>query len=136
MARKVTIENLNEAIQDILEEYADDIDFKNKETIKEVSKAGSKALQNLSKSTFGGNGDYAKGWTYKIEEKRLYAKVIIHNKSEYRLAHLLENGHLVRNGTGRVKSGKKTFVQGKPHISTIEQKLIEDYTEGIIKAIK
>lgn len=67
-------------------------------------------------------GDYRKGW----RAKRVGDKFIIHNKTEYRLTHLLENGHAKRSG-GRV--------EGIPHIRPAEQEAINEFLQRIERAI-
>jgi hypothetical protein len=68
-------------------------------------------------------GDYRKGW----RAKRVGNKFIIHNKTDYQLTHLLENGH-AKVGGGRV--------EGIPHIRPAEQEAIREYLRRIERAIE
>jgi hypothetical protein len=66
---------------------------------------------------------YAKGWRIKKTSKRL----IVHNKTDYQLTHLLEHGHVLRNGDR---------FEGKPHIRPHEQRVVRDYLKKIERAVK
>lgn len=125
MAKKVTIDNLSDAINDILSEYQGEI-YENLDQItKEIGQKGVEALKNTSKSTFEGK-KYASGWAMLVEKNRLYTTVIIYNKKQAGLAHLLENGHVKANGTGRYG-----FWEGKQHILPVEEQLVEEYESEV-----
>lgn len=87
----------------------------------EVSKDTVKHLKGLNHPKL--TGDYAKGWRV----KRVGSALIIHNKTDYQLTHLLEKGHAKRGG-GRVNA--------IPHIGPAEEKAIEDYVSKVEKVIK
>ncbi len=92
---KVTTLNFADAIHDILDEYGDQALPALTEAINETSKEAVKKLKQESP----GKGQYHKGWTKKEEKGRLTYSVIIYGKhGTYQLAHLLEHGHLMRNG--------------------------------------
>ncbi|MFT8813219.1 HK97 gp10 family phage protein [Oenococcus sp.] len=69
-------------------------------------------------------GDYAKGWGYTKRGNNY----VVHNKTDYQLTHLLENGHATRNG-GRTRA----FVHIRPVddwvIAAFEAKLKEDLSK-------
>lgn len=120
MATKVTIENLDTAIQGILQEYEDDISANLDEITRKIGKTGVKALNSASKSAFDGK-KYGKSWTSTAEKGRLYTTVTLHSKMPG-LPHLLEHGHAKVNG-GRVK--------GRAHIEPVEQKLVTEYEREV-----
>jgi Bacteriophage HK97-gp10, putative tail-component len=68
-------------------------------------------------------GSYQSGWRIKKEKKKL----IIHNKTDYQLTHLLEHGHAKKNG-GRVEA--------QIHIRPAEVAAIQNYLQKIEQAIK
>lgn len=125
MAKKVTLDNLDEAINDILEEYAGDIQSNIDVITKKVGQKGVQALKNQSKATFEGK-TYASGWTYTAYKSRLYTTVVIHNKKQAGLAHLLEHGHVTANGTGRYGQW-----DGRKHIEPVEEKLVAEYEKEV-----
>lgn len=129
MAKKVTIDNLSETIADILSEYQGDIQDNINEITKRIGQKGVQALKSQSKTTFDGK-TYASGWGYTVEQNRLYTTVIIHNKKQAGLAHLLENGHVKANGTGRYG-----FYEGVEHIYPVEQEVIKAYESEVVNAL-
>lgn len=59
------------------------------------------------------SGAYAKGWTYTLDKGRLTQGAVVYGKAPtYRLAHLLEHGHALRQG------GRSPAV---PHIAQANQ---------------
>lgn len=120
-SRKVTLEQLPGAIQDILNEYADDVTQNIPEITERVGKEGVKALRASAKEKFKGK-KYAAGWTSQTEHKRLESTVTIYNGRLPGLPHLLEHGHANRGG-GRTA--------GRTHIAPVEEKLIKEYEKRI-----
>ena len=125
-SRRVGLDGLADAIAAVLEEYRTEVERGTKEAVREVANAGVKALRETSPRSKNG-GDYAKGWTSKVEEGRLGAEAVIYNAAKPGLAHLLEKSHVMRNGTGR------TFGMSTPHvhIEPVEQMLNEDFENRI-----
>lgn len=131
--RTVTADQLSDAIRDVLDEYGDDVSKTTVECVKEVAKQGVKALRaNSPRGTTGGkrHGKYARNWTSQVEDRRVYAVATIYNKTPG-LPHLLEYGHVSRNGTGRTFGS----VGGRPHIKAVEETLIRDYTNNLTQEL-
>ena len=122
---KVTVDNLAAAIDQILQDYGDEVETKMDEVVKKVAKTGIQVLKAESKSKFGGSGKYASGWTSQVDKQRYGTTVTIYNKTPG-LPHLLEYGHAKRGG-GRV--------QGRPHIQPVEEQMINEFTEGVERNI-
>jgi hypothetical protein len=97
------------------------------ECIKEVAKAGRKALRSNSPKK---KGEYARGWSFKVEKHRLYTVATLYNNKPG-LPHLLEFGHVSRNGTGRSYG----HVGAKPHIAGVEQMVIQEYTQKLTREL-
>lgn len=129
MAKKVTIDTLADAVNEILAEYSDNIYENLDEITQRIGKKGVEAVKNASQNTFGGK-TYASGWGMTVEKNRLYTTVIIHNKKQAGLAHLLENGHVKANGTGRYG-----FWEGKEHILPVEEKLVDEYESEVVQSL-
>lgn len=128
MSKKVTVDNLSNAVLKYLNEYREDIQDDVEEltdsTIK-MAKAELKAKSPPKDVT----GVYRSGWQIKLQtkEKLRYHK-IIWNKPKYRLTHLLEFKHIKRNGVD--------YTDPIPHIRPVEDKYREKFftdLEGRIK---
>lgn len=127
---KTALEKFSSEIAGILEEYADDVRGNLEEITKAVGKKGAKAVSAEAKATVNGKM-YAGGWTSQVEATRLGTTATIYNKARPGLAHLLEHGHVSRNGTGR------TFgqVPGHAHIAPVEEELIEEFQKELEKKL-
>lgn len=119
---KVTIDNLAEAIGDVLEKYGEEVGDLTADAVKEVTKLGVKAVKSNSR-TFGGTGKYASGWTSRVESGRMSTQGTIYNGKVPGLPHLLEHGHAKRGG-GRV-SGRVHIAPVVDEIEKALQKEIE-----------
>jgi hypothetical protein len=109
--------DLTKQINQILTEYASDVDKVVLQVEDEVSKEAVKKLKATSPKAArnGGHRHYADDWTVDNKSKKTYSQYIIKNK-QYQLTHLLENGHDV------VSHGKKVgHVSGRPHIKPVEE---------------
>ena len=120
-SKKVTMEQLPEAIREILEQYEGEINRFLPEITEEVGKTGVKALRTSAKQKFNGK-KYAGGWRSVSERNRYGATVTIYNGRLPGLPHLLEHGHAKRGG-GRV--------DGRAHIAPVEEKLITDFEKKV-----
>lgn len=122
MAIKTPADKLSSEISAILREYGDEVKTSMDEAVKKVSKAGASALRAEARRSFGGSGAYAKGWTFAVETGRHSTQGIIYNKDLPGLPHLLEYGHLNRDGTR---------TPGRLHISKIEDQVIETFIKEV-----
>jgi hypothetical protein len=68
-------------------------------------------------------GDYQKGWRIKKFKK----SNIIYNKTDYQLTHLLEHGHVNKDG-GRTSP--------RIHIRPNEEKAVNEFLQLVKKAVK
>ena len=133
MAKKVTINNLAAAIEDVLSDYGDEVRQNMTAITKNVTQQGVKALRSESAETFGTTKKrkrkYAKTWTSTFSAGRVSSQGTIYN-TQPGLPHLLENGHVSRNGTGRNKG--KQFVEGREHIAKVEKELMSIFEKEVM----
>lgn len=126
MSEKVSVDELQRALKEYLEDYEEDIFDSVKEVTDSITKKAVKDLKNASPSL---TGSYAKGWQKqkgKVNKNSKYT-VKIHNKTDYQLTHLLEFGHASRNGS---------WVNARPHIREIEEKYKKEYGEELTTVIR
>lgn len=127
MSNSIKPEELQKSIMKYLEDYVEDIEEGVEEITDNLSKEAVKEIKQGSPRRQGTRKDpYWKGWTRKKERKGWKYTTKIHNKTNYQLTHLLENGHATRNG-GRTKP--------QPHIRPVEEKYNKLYEQEIKKVI-
>lgn len=133
MPRKkvVPLDRLSSEIQVILKEYYGDVSESVKSTVRKVAQKGAKAVRAEAKSKFKGK-KYHKSWTFKFTTltKGADYSATIYSKKYYPLAHLLEFGHVGRNGTDRTWS-----VSGRSHIEPVQRMVDEELLQGIKRDI-
>lgn len=132
MASRKTIKpfDLESTIKEILNQYGDDVYEVLGKSVDDVSQ---EAVQKLhAGGSFGGTGAYNRDWVADdVPVGRLSKKKIIHNEDHYRLAHLLEKGHVIRNGTGRTFGNAKAY----PHIKPVEDWVKSELPRKVEEAI-
>ena len=129
MATRVGLDGLADAVEEILAEYADEVARGTKECVEKAGKAGAKALRETSPKK---TGEYAKGWTSKVDDSRTGATATIYNAAKPGLPHLLEHSHPMRNGTGRTFGTSRAIV----HIEPVETQINEAFEREIVEVIR
>lgn len=120
-----TINNLDEAIADILEDYSTAITNAVNE---QTEKAANQLKKDIAADSPVKTGKQKKSWRVTKEKVAgLNLKAIVHS-TDYRKVHLLENGHLTRDGVTRTKPIR--------YVSTNEEKIIKQYEQAVATAIK
>ncbi len=132
MEVKITSDKLADTLREAMEQYAGTVtEIVNKQA-EETAKWSAEELKK------GGpykerTGKYTKDWDSKIREKKV-SKITgevtysVYNKKHYQLTHLLEKGHVKRNGSGRVKAFE--------HIAPVEKQAEEQYTQKLSEEIE
>ncbi len=120
-----TINNLDEAIADKLEDYSTAITNAVNE---QTEKAANQLKKDIAADSPVKTGKQKKSWRVTKEKVAgLDLKAIVHS-TDYRKVHLLENGHLTRDGVTRTKPIR--------YVSTNEEKIIKQYEQAVATAIK
>lgn len=117
-------------INEILNDYSQDIQEAITEEAIKIAKDGQYKLKNkspISKKNTSHKGRYAKGWRVKTEKGRGFVNCTIYNATDYQLTHLLENGHLTRNG-------KKTTPM--KHIEPVYDECCDEFEKGVEIIVK
>ena len=119
--KTVGIDDMADAINEILEEYHD---LATDEMKSSVQKAAKFVKEEISATAPQKTGAYAKSWTSKkTDEDSTSVQYTVYSRNKYQLAHLLENGHALRDG-GRARAF--------PHIAPA-QEAGETYLENLIE---
>ena len=111
MNRTVSIDEMDSAIMEELEKYAELASDDLKAAVKETAASVRKDIQAGAPVD---TGKYKKSWSVKnVHEDSESIDLVVHSRNRYQIAHLLEHGHAKRGG-GRVAA--------KPHIAAAEQR--------------
>lgn len=118
------IKGISKELSKILQEYTEEVEVGMMHASDDVARKTVKQLKSTSPKSKGKRkGSYAKGWRV----SNIYGKKVIHNKTDYQLTHLLENGH-AKKGGGRVAA--------IVHIRPAEEQAIKDFIEETEKVIR
>ena len=116
---------LDEALTDVLTNYATDL----REAINADTEAAAQRLKKaISADAPVKTGKQKKSW--RIAKEYLGGvdlKTVVHS-TDYRKVHLLENGHVTRNGMTRTKP---TY-----YVSSNAERIIKEYEEQVAETIK
>lgn len=114
--KRTNMINLEDAISQVLTEYGADVYRVLGVCTLEVVEEAVRKLQ--AGGSYNGGEDYNRDWTYQHEYTKRYKQgYIVFNADHYQLAHLLEKGHVIRDGTGRQVGEAGDF----PHIKPVEE---------------
>lgn len=125
MNRTVSIDEMDSAIMEELEKYADLASDDLKAAVKETAASVRKDIQAGAPVD---TGKYKKSWSVKnVHEDSESIDLVVHSRNRYQIAHLLEHGHAKRGG-GRVAA--------KPHIASAEQRGNEKLVQTIEQKLR
>ncbi len=110
---------------ELLDEVDKEVQQSAKKGIDTVSKESVQKLRNTSPVK---TGSYAKGWSTK---KQGDMDVVVYNRTDYQLTHLLENGHVIRN-----KKGTYGRAPAHKHIKPVEEWAIDELPRRILEGIE
>lgn len=119
--RKVTLEGLPDAINEILEEYQDDSIRSMHEKVQRIADAGARAINSEAGGAVKGKR-YRRSWTYQSQNTRLDAAATIYSGIPG-LPHLLEFGHAGSNG--------RRGARAHPHIAGVTEKIVKEFEKDI-----
>lgn len=126
-------DDLADAISDIIKEYSDEIITNLPDIVQTVAKDAQKNLKKLIGEKFRGTGKYQKSIKVKRTGTGLNGKTSYTLYStESRLTHLLENGHVIKNQTGKVYG----MTQAVPHWSIVEEEAAEALEKKLTEKVE
>lgn len=116
--------DLDRQLQKILDEYTDEAIDGMSEAAKEVADRAANTLKGAGPVR---TGQYNRGWKVKEQSKTLMGcSYVIHNPKRYRLTHLLEHGHVNRDGSRTA---------ARVHIKPVEEQVIKEFEEAVISKL-
>lgn len=118
-------ESVSVQMKELLDEINLEVKEATKDGIQEISKESVQKLRNTSPRK---TGSYAKGWAVKRESE---LEVVVYNRTDWQLTHLLENGHRIVN-----KKGEYGRVNGVKHIAPVEEWAADALPVKILGGIK
>lgn len=126
MARKIKASDLQAAVSQILEDFADDVTRITKKDVDEVTTAALKEVKSHAPVNTGAYKKSLKKTT--AYESTTEKRNVIYSKGQSGLTHLLENGHAKQNG-GRTRAFPH-FKYGQDLIDEQLLKKIKDDIQG------
>ena len=111
---------------EILEDYNSHVKGVVRTSCEKAAKDTAKRLRSLTSPRR--TGDYVKGWAVKKVDIDTF---VVHNKTDYQLTHLLENGHVSRN-----QFGTWGRVSAKPHIAPEAEEGIQEFEDLVRRELE
>ena len=125
MSRTVSIDEMADAINEGLKEYATLASIEVKKAVRKSAKTVKEQIQSGAPSR---TGAYKGSWVAtKQSESSQSFQMVVHSKNRYQLAHLLEFGHALRKG-GRTRAF--------PHIAPAEERAAQTLEREVEKALR
>lgn len=140
MARK-TIKplELEATVREILNEYGDKVYDVLDDSVQEVADGATEKLRAVNTFAPGGSptGEYSSSWVNDKESSgRLASKRVVKNEEHYRLTHLLEKGHVVRNGRSRITGKSYGRAGAYPHIAPVNDWAASELPRTVERKLK
>lgn len=124
--KTVKPDGLADALTAAISQYSDDLIKNMPDAVKEAAQETVKELKSKAGSLFKGQ-KYAKSFKIKKQSGPNGLTTYTVYSTEYRIAHLLEHGHVIKNQTGRVYGMTAAHPHWQPAeevgIKTLEEKL-------------
>lgn len=117
---KISLAEMGKAIEEIIVLYSEDLEIAEREA---AQKVGKEAVAELKATSPKRRPEYYKGWTMTKKGNG----VVVHNKKYPGLPHLLEKGHVNRDGSRTA---------AEVHIAPVEQKAIAEFLRLTEEAIR
>lgn len=130
----ISIDKLLETVDITMEDYVNGVNDVLSEVSQQVANSTEKELQNTSPSR---TGAYRKSWTYdnrdvwKGKKNGYRSEMVVFNKDNYRLTHLLEKSHRIANAYGTYGKSK-----AQPHIAPARKNAEEEFVKLLEKGLE
>lgn len=124
----VSVDELADAIKDALYDYSEEVKEGIERVAEEIAEEAEDRLKNTQNAYTVRTGKYNASWTVTDTSKPGFANRTVNAKRpQYRLTHLLEKGHINRDG-----SRTRAF----PHIEPVDRYVSKAFEDSVKKIIK
>ena len=114
-------------VSEILNDYTNDIQNSITQDALKVAEQGKNELKNTQSTYKIRTGKYNQGWRVDKKQGKGFVHATIYNATDWQLTHLLEKGHIKRNGKGRTRAFK--------HIEPVESKCVSQFKSDVEQII-
>lgn len=117
--KKIGAVDFSKTIETMLLEYGEKVNEVLDKSVETVAEAAADKLRGHRRFSPKGHatGRYAESWKADKQTKgRIYTRWVIVNVDYYRLTHLLEKGHPIKNRSGRTVGNSPAY----PHIKEVD----------------
>lgn len=126
--RKVNPENLGDAINEILTDYAETVVTDMKGAVEATGKMAAETAQAYASRI--GRGKYAKSIKAKTTENGRVSTTVTVYSDQYRIAHLLEHGHALKVH-GKIVGVTRAFPHFAPAEAMAESTLVKKIEQAV-----
>lgn len=125
-------ESLSVQLKKLLDDYSEEVQEVANDTFKKTARESVAKLKNTSPKGSPRRRHYAEGWTAKTEKGTgNIPTLIVYNRTNWQLTHLLEDGHIIRN-----KKGDYGRAPAHPHIKPVEEWANDEIPMRISRGLK
>lgn len=119
------------SVADQLAEILDGYEKEVRETVeKDIEKVARDTAKKLRQTSPKESGEYAKNWSVR-NDRRSKTSIVYNKAPTYRLTHLLEKGHVIRN-----QYGTWGRTEAEPHIAPAEEEAVRELIEKVEEDIE
>lgn len=119
--------SIAQQLDKILDQYAEQVDDTFGYEAMKIAKETAQDLRATSPKGTPHKRKYAEGWAAKKVDK---LGAVVYNKTNYQLTHLLNNGHVIANGSGTYGRTK-----GDNHIGKAEERAVRKLIDEVEKKL-
>lgn len=120
--------DFSKEMNNLLDLLGDEVASVTVDVVEVVADDARKKLRSKSTGSFRDRtGKYRRGWRAELRKTNTGVTATVYNKTDYRLTHLLEYGHIMRNG-----KRSKAY----PHIAAVNDEAIRQFERGLLERLK
>lgn len=127
---RIKPEDFSQYMNSLLEEFGAEVASVTETVSYDVAQQAKSKLRQKSAGDFSNiTGSYRRGWRAELRKYNYGVTATVYNKTDYRLTHLLEFGHEVKNKPNQTAPVGKA--KPHPHIADVNDWAIEQFELGL-----